>query len=1216
MLIIITLVSLSIIGFLFFLFYKEKEKRIKAEEILIKRAETDVILNNITKQFLENNIDSSINYILKELGEFSSSDRSYVFRFSENRNSFSCTHEWCRHGIKPYIQDLQSISLERFKWLIKQLEAGKIINFTKLDQLPEEAFAEKKEFESQQIKSILLIPIKQEGGTVGFIGFDAVKQERHWEDQYIQLLLIIQEIFAIAWERNKTENVLKESEEKYRNLFSIIPDGLAIYDLDSFQILETNQAVSEIYGYTSEELRNLKATEISADPERTALTIQNFKIETPLVLNRYHKRKDGSIFPIHLSIGGFNFKGKRLGVSVIRDISERIKLEESLAKREEWFRSIIENVSDIVQVINKDGLILYSSPSIFRLLGFLPEEVLNTSPYDLAVEEDRPMLSKLFEEVKKKQGATSSITYRIIDKDGNLKYIELNVNNQLYNFAVQGIIASIRDVTERELFEQKTQNALSLNKAVFESTAEGILVLDHDKRIVTFNQNWLRMLGIPFETSYQGKFSVELLEIFSPIIKNKESLLLQIKKIDANPESQGLLEIEFNNGKVFECCAQPQILDGKIIGRVWSLRDETEKKKADEELRKSKERLATALDALKGGVWEWNLIDNISYVDHRFVNILGYSYKEVEAVENKRILRWAFNNIHPEDKDYVLNFTNDFIEKRGDSFQIEFRFKSKNGDFVWTHSYGKAIKDSKGAVIGIAGVNIDITERKRIEETIRQAKEEAEEATKAKSEFLANVSHEIRTPLNVIMGFTEILNENIQNPINKEYINAILASGKGLLQLLNDILDLSKIEAGKLKIQKEAVKLSSLVQEIQSIFSMRTIEKSINFIFEIEEILPNVLSLDEVRLRQILFNLVGNAIKFTEKGHVKLSISKFGGYSSASTLNLIFQVEDTGIGINENQLEIIFESFHQQSGQDSRKFEGTGLGLAITKRLVEMMGGKIFVESEEGKGSKFKVILFDVSIVNSKIVNKQPINHFEESIIFEPCEILLVDDVEINRHLVRNYLESFKISIEEAASGTEAILKAKKTVPKIIFLDIIMPEMDGYEVLQLIRKDNVLKNIPVIALTAQAMKEEQEKIRASGFDDYLAKPLLRKDLVRVLQKFLSYKEVHPLNVEFELDEKLLYNEKDIEDLINWLNEEALVEWNNVIKTFNINKIEAFSHKLVSKAIFFQNNYLLKYGEKLFDEIQSFDMEKLPETLKCFPKIVESLINYRNANSDS
>jgi two-component system sensor histidine kinase EvgS len=443
------------------------------------------------------------------------------------------------------------------------------------------------------------------------------------------------------------------------------------------------------------------------------------------------------------------------------------------------------------------------------------------------------------------------------------------------------------------------------------------------------------------------------------------------------------------------------------------------------------------------------------------------------------------------------------------SYHFEWLLKRFNAQIFWADVALTKIKIDKKDIIHAR--IIDIQKQKESEEKILSAKLEAEDAkekalqaSKAKSAFLSNMSHEIRTPMNSILGFAELLNEEVEDKRLKSFIKTILSSGQTLLFLINDILDLSKIESGKMEIVKSKVALKNLLEEIYDIFKLQAQKKSLQFELIIDKNIPKALLLDDVRLKEVFINLIGNAIKFTDHGYVKIITKVTEVYEHKSKIDISIDIKDSGIGIDATNINKIFEDFEQSQNQDIKKYGGTGLGLAISKKLIELMDGELKVESEPLKGSCFSVKLKNIDIATlgaeDKIYNEDT---DYAQIKFNEAVILIVDDIKENRELIKASFFNSQISVIEAKNGQEAITMAKEHKPDLILMDIRMPVMDGYSATRAIKE---FSDIPIIALTASIMQDELKKIQIERFNGYLRKPVSKAELFKEISRYIDYEK--------------------------------------------------------------------------------------------------------------
>jgi len=409
-----------------------------------------------------------------------------------------------------------------------------------------------------------------------------------------------------------------------------------------------------------------------------------------------------------------------------------------------------------------------------------------------------------------------------------------------------------------------------------------------------------------------------------------------------------------------------------------------------------------------------------------------------------------------------------------------------------------------------------------------EAKNVAENANKAKSEFLASMSHEIRTPMNAILGFSEILFNNANDPKSKNFVSRILSSGRTLLYLINDILDLSKIEAGQMEIFSEPTRIADIFTEMGKIFSNKMGEKNLDFRLRVSHDFPDIIVIDDVRLRQILFNLMGNAVKFTETGFVELSATAKPVENNPTIFDIDISVTDSGIGIPLTHQKIVFDAFVQVESTNTRKYGGTGLGLAITNKLVTMMGGTISLESELNRGSKFTLHFQEMETTSQMPERKNIFEWSNKEVIFDKATILVVDDIDYNRELAKNYLSNFDFTILEAKSGGEGIEMAQLHKPDLILMDLRMPGMNGYQASDELKKLEETKDIKCVAFTASSMRHDENIIK-KHFIDYLLKPITRNELIDCLMRHLKHQVNKPENTENDI---LRTDEETIPDHIS------------------------------------------------------------------------------------
>jgi len=561
-----------------------------------------------------------------------------------------------------------------------------------------------------------------------------------------------------------------------------------------------------------------------------------------------------------------------------------------------------------------------------------------------------------------------------------------------------------------------------------------------------------------------------------------------------------------------------------------------------------------------------------------------------------------------------------FNEKIKEKFDQAFRGKIvRYQDWFEFEHIGKKYMDviyqpvhGRGGRVDYLTVNtLDITDLKEMQDNLEKAIIEAEKANKAKSEFLANMSHEIRTPLNAVIGFTELLESQITDYKQKKYLRSIKAGGRSLLTLINDILDLSKIEAGKMEMHYEAVHINNLIDEISQIFSMKIEEKDLIFETYAETQLPTYILLDEIRLRQILFNLVGNAIKFTKKGSIKLSFVQLA--KAKNTIDLQITVEDTGIGIPKDQQTEIFRAFKQQAGQSTRKYGGTGLGLTISKKLIESMNGTISIESEVGVFTKFTVVLNKVKVTDSaKNVREYNITEKYE-LVFENATILVIDRIKENRNLISENFSDTPITIIQASNAKESIDKIKENTIDLIILDISINELKNCKIGDL-TEYLASSKIPVIAMSTSIINNKSCKIDIH-FEGFLSKPMKRTDLISMVSKFIKHKKIRKKEKQLksdgqEIQLRKLRNKENFDIIIQQIDNQLIPLWEKAKQDELSDDIEHFTKKLKLIAEEYNINILIIFANNLLDYLNSFDLEEMTKSLNRFPDIIKKIKNIK------
>lgn len=778
-----------------------------------------------------------------------------------------------------------------------------------------------------------------------------------------------------------------------------------------------------------------------------------------------------------------------------RNLTE-IRLQESFLKYEQ-LNFIVNNspACAFVWEMEDNWPVKYVSENIFTLFGYEADDFFTGRILfaDIIHPDD---LSRVAQEVQDNLAAGMTEyrqEYRLLAKNGSVHWVDdrtwVMIDQKGKPFRLQGILW---DITDRKQAEKKLEETSNILEAMLNQLQDVVAFQKTDLTITRYNKAGCELLNVSPEDVI-GKKCFEL------IGRQEECPDCQAKKAIESKKIETAERYIPELNRHIRATSNP-ILDenGEVLFIVEQIQDISESKQTENELKQRETLLNKVFDILPVGLWFADT--NGKILRGNPAGKLIWGAEPLVSQEEYGVFKaWRLptgEEIFPED--WALAHTiKEGVTIEDELLEIE-AFDNKRRIIL---NYTAPVQSDNGEILGAIIVNNDITELKSTEMELIKAKEAAEAANAAKSEFLANMSHEIRTPMNAIIGFTDLLMETEMSDVQRHYTQVVQKSGEHLLNLIEDILDISKIDAGKLELEKLDFDLLNLLKDFIDTMSIRAHCKGLELSYNLTEDVPLLLRGDASRLTQILANLTGNAIKFTSEGKVKIYIS----VESQNNDNVLlrFSVIDTGIGIPEEKIDLIFEKFAQADSSNSRRFGGTGLGLAISKQLVGMMDGDIGVVSNVGKGSEFWFTVRLEKQSETKWVEnpeKQDLIQTSNNIL----NILLVEDDMLNQEVAQAMLINLEFDVDAVANGIEAV-KALETKPyDLVLMDIQMPEMDGLEATKIIRSPEskvINKNIPIIALTAYAMKDDREKFFEAGMNDYISKPVSLKLVKELLDKW-------------------------------------------------------------------------------------------------------------------
>lgn len=943
------------------------------------------------------------------------------------------------------------------------------------------------------------------------------------------------------------------------------------------------------------------------------------------------------------------------------------KLEELSKNKEEnekRYHNLIQAIRDIVFMIDPQANFLFLNQEVEKQTGYTVNELIGKNLFDYIALSDKEKVFSILQYGL--QGNDVPVfEVRIIDKQGKIIHFEVKTNPFYDN---KGRITSglgiARNINERIKARQMQKTIEERLQLALDATSDGLF----DHNLITgevyYSPSFFSLLGYTAgEIEMTPEKHLELL-----YYEDKENLAILFNgRIKNITQYETECRYKSKNGEYIWTQLKIKVINddkGNITRFIGTISDISQKKTSEELQKKHQDNLSflsrTAVDFISMKSTD----QTFEYITNKLYTLIPDAFIIAMATEDEMLQIRSISGLNSETNKRIENYTgwqlmDKFFELNQYHTDIFLRGKlNKIEDDLHTflsgtlsHFQGKQLFQfldiraiygigliRKGILFGgvyifsLQNANIpnpNLVEafihqasialhRAQLETELTIAKRNAEAANRTKSEFLANMSHEIRTPMNVILGFTDLLAKSVTDENLKKYVQIIENSSKGLLTLINDILDLSKVEAGKLDVYYQPIDFQKFIDEIEQLFILRIKEKKLQFVKQISPDVPAYIVLDEARLRQVLINLIGNAVKFTWEGYIELMVEVAGSEKKTNNqVDIRFKVTDTGIGIAPEEQNMIFEAFKQQGTSESKRYEGTGLGLSITKRLVEIMNGTITVESQKEKGSAFSVVLHGVKIPDQKpdkagYTEKKPETNYE-GIQFQAQKALIIDDIKSNRLLIKAFFNNINVNTIEAKNGEHGYILAKDYLPDVIIMDLRMPVMDGYAAAEKIRNNRKTSHIPIIAVTASTAKRNTLNNKTACFDSFLQKPINQFELYRELKRLLPYSVKEKDAIIHNQEEQVMQPvspqiAEKIPGLISVLENELYNEWLDVSDKGSFDAIREFAQHLLRAS----NNYapelqiIFEYSKTLEKYVKTFDIDSMKQHLSNYNKLIAQL----------
>ena len=1039
---------------------------------LHKREKMLLAISNATEELLSNpDIYQAISNCLDILGPAVGVDRTYFFENSSHDRAEMLTsqrYEWNADDTEPQIDnpELQNIPISIFEDFLETVLKNKPFNQL-IKTLPAESDL-RAILESQNIKSILIIPIFYQDKFWGFVGYDDCKMERSWTEAEISLLRTFSKSITTAIERaDQADQIYNMALFPLENPFPVVR-----IDLQGNILMQNDAAKQFRYfnfnnqKFTHQEFLTMVATRVTENQPTLEFEVEASS-STLLIVAR---RSDSGN---HINL-------------YTNDISKQKETEKKLAR----LSLVAEANQDGVVFTDSKGKITWINEKFLEMVGLGRKELLGKSILEVfnGIEANKKVLRK----VKTAYQTCKNEDLEIILT--NKKDLNFWVNIKIHPLAnnqgeVNEFFAEIENIDGKKQAEEKMKTSESRLSTLITNFQSGILFENENREIIITNVEFCKKFRIPAKPEQLvGADCSNSANDSKHLFADPE---LFVERIDVILDEKRLVigeEIEMADGSWLTRDYIPVFIDRIYKGHLWVYNDVTRRKLANIKLQQQEEKYRGILENMELGLMEVDNDETIIRAYEWFCDMVGYTEEELLGKNAMELF------IPPEYHEFFKEETQKRSQGQAGIYELE--LVKKNGSRIWALISGAPIYDANRKKIGSLGIHYDITKQKKLQSDLLQAKHDAENARESEKKFLSNMSHEIRNPINAVVGMTNLLYDTPLNEVQLDYLDTIKYASEILLSLISDVLDINKIEAGQLNYEESEVDLVKLVNSLTKTFSFKSQNQMLEIKSDVLGSFDHFVLSDKTFISQILMNLVGNAVKFTERGFVVLGLKLLEDSSEGYLVE--FKIMDTGIGIDKDKLASVFESFRQADNQIKLKYGGTGLGLSITRELVQRLGGEISVESEMGQGSTF--ILSFKFRKGSRIADQKMVPVDQDQVVQMFGKILAVEDSKLNQNYLGSLLTKFGVDYKIASNGVEALEILNKEVFDLILMDIRMPVMDGYEAtihIRGLKNDNA--KVPIIALTASALLDEREKALNAGMNHHLTKPYTESQLLSAIK---------------------------------------------------------------------------------------------------------------------